>query len=227
MKLYRVAIDGLHENIYIAIKDNQRTHNGDKFLIVSKNNYYPCVGTLVNIADTNEVKPEIYGVGIYRIKDELSSTASYELSEMVDDFNYHLQAAKSLLEEIENYREYVYIYNNYRLPKELEYTNTDDFYTLLCKQSGTGGKLSKEIYSVKVPKGENVSCDDILIAKGKPYVLWYKMDKGEVEDNNLIELNNNRIDIISRKYIESNKELLNNLNKLCDNLSHEFYNIFK
>lgn len=85
MKLYRVAIDGLHENIYIAIKDNQRTHNGDKFLIVSKNNYYPCVGTLVNLANTNEVKPEIYGVGIYRIKDELTSIQSQKLNKRVED----------------------------------------------------------------------------------------------------------------------------------------------
>lgn len=90
MKLYRVAIDGLHENIYIAIKDNQVAKIGDKFLIVSKNNYYPCVGTLVNLADTNEVKPEVYGVGIYRIKNELSMTESYELADMVDGYNHHL-----------------------------------------------------------------------------------------------------------------------------------------
>lgn len=226
MKLYRVAIDGLHENIYIAIKDNQIAKIGDKFLIVSKNNYYPCVGTLVNLADTNEVKPEIYGVGIYRIIDELSSTESYDLTEMVDEFNYHLHAAKSLLEEIENYKEYVYIYNNYRLPKGLEYRNTDDSYTLLCRQSRTN-KLSKEVYAVKVPRGTKVATDDTLIAKGMPYVLYNTLDKGDDDNLNVIDLDNNRVDIITRRYIEINKELLNNLNKLRDTLGHEFYNLFK
>ena len=226
MKLYRVAIEGLHENIYIAIKDNQIANSGDKFLIVSKNNYYPSVGTLVELANTNEVKPEIYGVGIYRIKEELSSSESYDLTEMVGDYNYHLSVAKDLLAEIENYKDYVYIYNNYRLPKELEYRNNDDFYTLLCSQS-RASRLSKEVYAVKVPKGEKVATDDILIAKGMPYVLYNTLDKGDDDNLNVIELDNNRVDIIIRKYIESNKELLNNLNKLCDNLSHEFYNLFK
>ena len=226
MKLYRVAIDGLHENIYIAIKDNQRTHNGDKFLIVSKNNYYPCVGTLVNIADTNKVKPEIYGVGIYRIKEELSSTESYDLTEMVGDYNYHLSVAKDLLAEIENYKDYVHIHNNYRLPNELEYRNNDDFYTLLCSQSRTN-KLSKEVYAVKVPKGTKVATDDTLIAKGMPYVLYNTLDKGDDDNLNVIDLDNNRVDIITRRYIEINKELLNNLSKLSDTLGHEFYNLFK
>lgn len=129
--------------------------------------------------------------------------------------------------EIESYKDYVHIHNNYRLPNDLEYTNTDDFYTLLCKQSRTGGKLSKEIYSVKVPKGENVSCDDILIAKGNPYVLYNTLDKGDDDNLEVIELDNTRVDIITRRYIEINKELLNNLNKLRDTLGHEFYNLFK
>lgn len=226
MKLYRVAIDGLHENIYIAIKDNQIAKIGDKFLIVSKNNYYPSVGTLVELANTNEVKPEIYGVGIYSIKDELSATESYDLTEMVDEFNYHLHAAKSLLEEIENYKEYVYIYNNYRLPKGLEYRNTDDSYTLLCSQSRTN-KLSKEVYAVKVPRGTKVATDDTLIAKGMPYVLYNTLDKGDDDNLNVIDLDNNCVDIITRRYIESNKELLNNLNKLRETLGSEFYNLFK
>lgn len=226
MKLYRVAIDGLHENIYIAIKDNQVAKIGDKFLIVSKNNYYPCVGTLVNLADTNEVKPEVYGLGIYRIKTELSMTESYELADMVDNFNHHLSVAQELLTEIENYKDYVYIHNNYRLPNELEYRDTDDFYTLLCSQSRTN-KLSKEVYAVKVPRGTKVATDDTLIAKGMPYVLYNTLDKGDDDNLNVIDLDNTRVDIITRRYIESNKELLNNLNKLRETLGHEFYNLFK
>lgn len=226
MKLYRVAIDGLHENIYIAIKDNQVAKIGDKFLIVSKNNYYPCVGTLVNLADTNEVKPEVYGLGIYRIKTELSMTESYELADMVDNFNHHLSVAQELLTEIENYKDYVYIHNNYRLPNELEYRDTDDFYTLLCSQSRTN-KLSKEVYAVKVPKGTKVATDDTLIAKGMPYVLYNTLDKGDDDNLNVIDLDNTRVDIITRRYIESNKELLNNLNKLRETLGSEFYNLFK
>ena len=226
MKLYRVAIDGLHENIYIAIKDNQVAKIGDKFLIVSRNNYYPCVGTLVNLADTNEVKPEVYGLGIYRIKTELSMTESYELADMVDNFNHHLSVAQELLTEIENYKDYVYIHNNYRLPNELEYRNTDDFYTLLCSQSRTN-KLSKEVYAVKVPKGTKVATDDTLIAKGMPYVLYNTLDKGDDDNINVIDLDNTRVDIITRRYIESNKELLNNLNKLRETLGSEFYNLFK
>lgn len=226
MKLYRVAVEGLHENIYIAIKDNQIDKIGDKFLIVSKNNYYPSVGTLVELANTNEVKPEIYGVGIYRINDELSATESYDLTEMVDEFNYHLHAAKSLLEEIENYKEYVYIYNNYRLPKGLEYRSTDDSYTLLCSQS-RASRLSKEVYAVKVPRGTKVATDDTLIAKGMPYVLYNTLDKGDDDNIEVIDLDNNRVDIITRRYIESNKELLNNLNKLRETLGSEFYNLFK
>ena len=226
MKLYRVAIDGLHENIYIAIKDHQVAKIGDKFLIVSKNNYYPCVGTLVNLADTNEVKPEVYGLGIYRIKTELSMTESYELADMVDNFNHHLSVAQELLTEIENYKDYVYIHNNYRLPNELEYRNTDDFYTLLCSQSRTN-KLSKEVYAVKVPKGTKVATDDTLIAKGMPYVLYNTLDKGDDDNLNVIDLDNTRVDIITRRYIESNKELLNNLNKLRETLGSEFYNLFK
>lgn len=226
MKLYRVAIDGLHENIYIAIKDHQVAKIGDKFLIVSKNNYYPCVGTLVNLADTNEVKPEVYGLGIYRIKTELSMTESYELADMVDNFNHHLSVAQELLTEIENYKDYVYIHNNYRLPNELEYRDTDDFYTLLCSQSRTN-KLSKEVYAVKVPKGTKVATDDTLIAKGMPYVLYNTLDKGDDDNLNVIDLDNTRVDIITRRYIESNKELLNNLNKLRETLGSEFYNLFK
>lgn len=226
MKLYRVAIDGLHENIYIAIKDHQVAKIGDKFLIVSKNNYYPCVGTLVNLADTNEVKPEVYGLGIYRIKTELSMTESYELADMVDNFNHHLSVAQELLTEIENYKDYVHIHNNYRLPNELEYRNTDDSYTLLCSQSRTN-KLSKEVYAVKVLRGTKVATDDTLIAKGMPYVLYNTLDKGDDDNLNVIDLDNNCVDIITRRYIESNKELLNNLNKLRETLGSEFYNLFK
>lgn len=217
MKLFRVSIDGLHDNIYVVVRCNTKVYPGDKVLVVPCTSHNPVVGELQERADTKNKTPGIYGIVVMKISKP--KEIPFDLEDKVKEFTAKVDEVRELYNKLvvcPNIR----VLNTNSLPKiELIPVRKVDYVISCRKLSPT--KTSSITYDISVCSDDEITKGDILVVNGETYLY----DEDE-PDSDILVANTDYI-LVKSNTIDVQKKLGADLVSLSYRLTNEFYKIFE